>query len=94
MDPQLYSLKFGNEALEPSVKSQVVGYYHPRADSVMASGYVSVKNREKLAGKAFAMVQEMGQGNVVLLHDNTQYRMFWVGPARLMQNAVMILPSM
>jgi len=94
MPPRLYSLKFGNDALEPSVDSQVVGYYHPRADSIMASGYISVKNREKLAGKAFAMVHEIGQGNVVLLHDNTQYRMFWVGPARLMQNAVMILPSM
>ena len=94
MDPQLYSLKFGNDALEPSVESQVVGYYHPRADSILASGYVSVKNRQKLAGKAFAMVHEMGQGKVALLHDNTQYRMFWVGPARLMQNAVMILPNM
>ena len=94
MDPHLYSLKFGNDALEPSVKSQVVGYYHPRADSILASGYVSMKNREKLAGKAFAMVHRMGKGKVALLHDNTQYRMFWVGPARLMQNAVMILPSM
>ena len=94
MDPHLYSLKFGNVALEPSVKSQVVGYYHPRADSVLASGYMSIKNREKLAGKAFAMVHEMGRGKVALLHDNTQYRMFWVGPSRLMQNAVMILPNM
>ena len=94
MEPRLYSLKFGNDALEPSVESQVVGYYHPRADSILASGYVSMKNREKLAGKAFAMVHQMGQGKVALLHDNTQYRMFWVGPARLMQNAVMILPNM
>lgn len=94
MDPHLYSLKFGNEALEPSAESQVVGYYHPRADSLLASGYVSMKNREKLAGKAFAVVHRMGRGKVALLNDNTQYRMFWVGPSRLVQNAVMILPSM
>ena len=94
MDARLYSLKFGNNALEPATHSHVVGYYHQEADSVLASGYMSVKNREKLAGKAFAMVHQLGQGKVALLHDNTQYRMFWVGPSRLMVNAVMILPSM
>ena len=93
MDKRLFSLKFGSDALEPSTDTQVVGYYHQSPDSVFASGYVSMKNREKLAGKAFAMVQPMGRGEVVLLSDNTQYRMFWVGPARLVQNAVMILPS-
>ena len=47
-----------------------------------------------LAGKAFAAVQPMGQGEVVFLVDNTQYRMFWIGPARMVQNAVMLLPGM
>jgi hypothetical protein len=36
----------------------------------------------------------MGSGKVVLLTDNTQYRMFWRGPERLMINAVMLVPSM
>ena len=94
MGDELYSLKFGNQGLEPSTDAQVVGYYHQQADSVLASGYMSVDNREKLAGKAFAMVERQGRGKVVLLLDNTQYRMFWVGPARLIQNAVMLLPGM
>ena len=94
MDRRLYSLKFGNQGLEPTTDAQVVGFYHPRADSVLASGYASMKNREKLAGKAFAMVHSSGRGKVVLLLDNTQYRMFWVGPSRLIQNAVMLIPSM
>ncbi len=94
MGDELYSLKFGNQGLEPSTNAQVVGYYHQQADSVLASGYMSVDNREKLAGKAFAMVERQGRGKVVLLLDNTQYRMFWVGPARLIQNAVMLLPGM
>jgi hypothetical protein len=35
----------------------------------------------------------MGRGQVVMLLDNTQYRMFWIGPARFVQNAVMLLPG-
>jgi len=90
----LYSLKFNDDALEPSDQLQTVGYYDQDAATVLASGYAAPKHRRKLAGKAFAAVQTIGQGRVVFLVDNTQYRMFWVGPARLMQNAVLLLPGM
>ena len=61
---------------------------------MLASGSSSDENREKLAGKAFAAVQNMGAGKVILLLDKTQYRMFWIGPSRLMLNAVMLMPGM
>jgi len=38
------------------------------------------ENKEKAASNSFAVVQNMGQGKVVLLLENTQYRMFWIGP--------------
>ena len=91
---RLYSLKFITDALEPSENLETVGYYEKDAAGLLASGYASQENLGKLAGKAFAAVQEMGQGRVVFLVDNTQYRMFWIGPARLMQNAVMLMPGM
>ena len=91
---RLYSLKFITDALEPSEELETVGYYDRDAANLLASGYASQENLGKLAGKAFAAVQEMGQGRVVFLVDNTQYRMFWIGPARLMQNAVMLMPGM
>ena len=94
MSERLYSLKFGNLALEPNTSVSVAGYYDRDPNNILASGYTSIKNREKLAGKAFAAMQSVGQGKVVLLLDNTQYRMFWVGPSRMMQNAVMLLPGM
>ena len=94
MPEQVYSLRFTNDALEPSDNLHTVGYLDRDADAVVASGYASPQNKRKLAGKAFAAVQYMGQGEVVFLPDNTQYRMFWVGPARLMQNAVLLLPGM
>lgn len=88
---RLYSLKFSDESLVPSTDWQTVGYYQKDANNLLASGYASQKNLQKAAGNTFAGVTEMGSGKVVFLLDNTQYRMFWVGPARMMQNAVMLL---
>ena len=93
MKDKLYSLKFSTNALKPDPSFSTVGYYVKDADEVLASGYASDENKEKAAGKAFAAVYGMGSGNVVFLMDNTQYRMFWVGPARMIQNAVMLVPG-
>ena len=91
MPTALYSLKFGTIALKPNPSFETVGYYLPEAKDLLASGYVSKVNLNHLAGKAFAGVKNIGKGKVVFLLDNTQYRMFWRGPSRMMQNAVMLL---
>ncbi|MEL6616476.1 MAG: hypothetical protein AAFQ43_12110, partial [Bacteroidota bacterium] len=94
MSERLYSLRQSTEALEPAEGLQTVGYYDFDPARTLAAGYASGENQRKLAGKAFAAVQPMGRGRVVFLVDNTQYRMFWIGPMRLVQNAVMLLPGM
>jgi hypothetical protein len=91
---QVYSMKLSTDALEPSDDMQIVGYYPANAEDVLVSGYASQENVRRLAGKVFASVVPMGQGNVVFLVDNPHYRMFWRGPSRLMQNAVMLMPGM
>lgn len=93
MPDRLYSLKFSNTSIVPDESYHTVGYYHKDADQVLASGYSSGENKRNAAGNAFAVVDDMGRGQVVMLLDNTQYRMFWVGPARFVQNAVMLLPG-
>lgn len=93
VDNQLYTLKFGSDAMKPSSNFQTVGYYPKDAEKLAVAGYASEENLKHLAGGSFAGVMEMGQGKVVFLLDNTQYRMFWRGPSRMMQNAVMILPG-
>jgi hypothetical protein len=93
MPERMYSLKFSTSAITPNPAFQTVGYYLKDADEVLASGYASPENKEKAAGKTFAAVHNMGRGKVVFLMDNTQYRMFWVGPSRMVQNAVMLLPG-
>jgi hypothetical protein len=88
-----YMLKFGSSALAPGEGLRTVGYYDRDAGSMLAAGYASEENLEKLAGQAFAAVQPLGDGQVVFLVDDTQYRMFWVGASRLVQNAVMLAPG-
>ena len=94
MPGELYALKFGNSALAANTKMQTVGYYRDDPSELLASGYIAKDNLDHLAGNVFAGVVPMGKGKVVLFTDNTQYRMFWRGPSRMMQNAVMLLPSM
>ncbi|MEM6629964.1 MAG: M14 family metallopeptidase [Bacteroidota bacterium] len=91
---QVYALKFGSTGLKPSTNFQTVGYYEKDADKLLSAGYASSENLKHLAGKSWAGVVNMGQGKVVLITDNTQYRMFWRGPSRMIQNAVMLLPGM
>lgn len=93
VDDQLYTLKFGSDAIQPNSNFHTVGYYPKDAGKLAVAGYASEENLKHLAGGSFAGVMEMGQGKVVFLLDNTQYRMFWRGPSRMMQNAVMILPG-
>lgn len=93
LDNRTYVLKFGGDALLPNKNWQAVGYFSKNENNLLASGYISKSNKQKLAGNAFAGVLSIGRGRVVLLMENMQYRMFWVNNARLMQNAIMLLPG-
>jgi hypothetical protein len=94
MKETMYTLKFGSESIAPSSSFQMVGHYDRDAASVLASGFASDENKKKIAGNGFAGVSSMGAGKVIFLLDKTQYRMFWMGPTRMIQNAVMLMPGM
>ena len=94
LKPEVYTLKFGGEALTPARQLQSVGRYGSDLTTLNAGGYADSTNLERLAGNTWAAVQPMGRGRVVYLVDNPHYRMFWRGPSRLMQNAVMLVPGM
>lgn len=89
MDTTLYSIKYDGLAFKPDPDLQTVGSYSK--ENTLVSGYANAENIKNIAGNTFAGVLPMGQGKVVFLLDNTQYRMFWLGPARMMVNAVMVL---
>jgi len=90
----LFSLKFGTQAIIPHASVQSVGRYHDQSDQLLAAGYASIENQRHLAGKTFAAVIQKGEGKIVCILDNMQYRMFWRGGSRMLQNAVMLLPGM
>ncbi len=94
LEEEVYTLTFGSDALKANPGLQAVGYYRNEADELLVAGYASRENLEHLAGRVFAAVQPMGQGKIVYLMENPHYRMFWRGPSRMMQNAVMLLPGM
>lgn len=64
-----------------------------RETELLVSGYASKENLGRLAGKIAVGVVPMGKGKIVYILDNTQFRMFWRGPSRMVQNAVMLLPE-
>ncbi|MGB3800460.1 MAG: peptidase M14, partial [Lewinella sp.] len=94
MQPDVYTLKFGSNSLRADAGLQSVGRYSADSTQILAAGYAPVEATDRLAGNTWAGVRQIGQGQVVYLLDNPHYRMFWRGPSRLMQNAVMIVPGM
>ena len=52
------------------------------------SGYVSAENEVRLRGSPSVMADQLGQGSVVLLIDNPNFRGFWRGTTRFFLNAV------
>ncbi|PPK86628.1 zinc carboxypeptidase [Neolewinella xylanilytica] len=94
MQPEVYTLKFGSSSLEPEPGLQTVGRYTADSTRLLAAGYAPREAINRLAGNAWAGVRQIGQGQLVYLLDNPHYRMFWRGPSRLMQNAVMMVPGM
>lgn len=94
MPETLYTLKFGTDAIKPSRSLHAVGYYDRDASNLLASGFAADENQQKMAGNLFAGVQQVGSGKVIFLLDKTQYRMFWLGPTRLLVNSIMLMHGM
>jgi hypothetical protein len=57
-------------------------------DEPVASGYVSDKNAEALAGTAALIAERSGQGSVILFADNPNFRGYWYGTNKLFLNSL------
>lgn len=88
---QFYNLKFNEEVLEPNPSLNSAVRYESNVEVLMASGYASKANLAQIAGGTMAGIMDVGQGKVIFIMDDTQYRMFWRGGERLLINAVMIM---
>ncbi len=88
---KFYTLKMDQKSLKPTFKMQTVAYYEKDSTELLVSGYASKENLGRLSGKIAVGVVPMNKGKVVFFMDNTQFRMFWRGPSRMVQNAAMLL---
>lgn len=54
----------------------------------LLSGYVSDENHDRIKGSAFVSTHKIGQGIVISLMDNTNFRGVWYGTNKVFANAV------
>lgn len=62
--------------------------------AVVWSGHAWDESLQRLPGKVFAYVEEVGQGRVVAFAEDLDFRGYWRGADRLFLNAVVLGPSM
>jgi len=72
---------------QPSNPLQVVAEYQH-----VIAGYVSDRNRQRLAGKPAVWAQNLGQGRVVMLADNPVFRGYVRSSERFLTNAILLGP--
>jgi hypothetical protein len=75
-----------NRFLEPSTNAYSTPVQY--AADPLLSGYISTENLELASGSAGIVVDQQGQGAVVLAVDNPSVRAYWWGTQRLLVNAI------
>jgi hypothetical protein len=64
------------------------------AEELRLSGLMWPEARQRWAGTAYATVERIGNGQVILFANDPFYRAYYEGSARLLLNAVMLGPGM
>ena len=91
-DRDQLAVQVSNDFLTPSKKGDNPVSFVGR-DLVLA-GFAWPNNTERLlTGTAWAVVENVGQGKVILFADNPLFRAFWRGPAGLFLNALLFGPG-
>jgi hypothetical protein len=54
----------------------------------LQSGWMSKENKDAVAGTAAVTVSQLGNGRVINIADNPNFRAYWLGGAKLFLNAI------
>ncbi len=54
----------------------------------LQSGWVSRENTEAIRNSAAVVIQTLGQGRIIHISDNPNFRAFWLGGTKLFMNAI------
>ncbi len=69
----------------PSAAGQTVARY---TESPLLAGYSSPEVLQNAAGGAAFLARSQGRGSIILIADNPHFRAFFVGPDRMLANAI------
>jgi hypothetical protein len=54
----------------------------------LQSGWMSRENKDAVAGTAAVTVSQLGNGRVINIADNPNFRAYWLGGTKLFLNAI------
>lgn len=83
---ELFSFRDNNLFLQTSENPYANVMVYP--ESPLASGYLHPANRDQIKNTAAIKVSGQGQGRVIGMADNANFRAFWFGTNKLFLNAV------
>jgi hypothetical protein len=86
LNKKLAVLDLTSPILELTSAGENVAYF-PDTD-LKLSGFLTEENQQKLAHTAYLLREPHGKGQVILFAENPVFRGFWLGTARLLENAV------
>jgi hypothetical protein len=83
---EIFTFRNSNQILEPSKNP----YSNPMVytDKPLASGYVHPTNLELVRNSSAIQVKKVGQGRVIGMVDNPNFRAIWYGTNKLFLNAI------
>jgi hypothetical protein len=72
--------------MEKSKNPYATPFYYK--DKPLLSGWVSKENYDALKNSAAVIVSTVGNGRVINIADNPNFRAFWLGGSKLFMNAI------
>ena len=88
-EAEIAVFKEGTASFDPEAGGTAIGRF---VDAPMVSGYLAEEAEKALRDRAYAMVERLGRGQVVLLAGDPNFRCGWQGLSRLFLNAILLLP--
>ncbi len=79
-------MKANKVFLEKSKNPYATPFYYK--DNPLQSGWVSKENAAVIKNSAAVIVNTIGNGRVINISDNPNFRAFWLGGTKLMMNAI------
>jgi hypothetical protein len=86
-DQPYLSLFKGNKVFMDKSKNPYATPFYYKSN-FLQSGWLSKENFEAIKNSAAVVVYTLGNGRVISIADNPNFRAFWLGGSKLMMNAI------